>query len=253
MARFYATLDCGIWDDEDGFCTLSAGAQRTYFMLVSQRDIAACGSLALTLRRWSRTCAEKDTEAWLVELIDHEYVLIDEDTEELLVRTFVKWDGGYKHPQRLKAINASAAALRSQPLRTAMAREMQKLGLKPPTAMAQESDDSPTPEPPPPHRLRSEYVSKNHTPETSSLEEGAPAVVDDVEPPEFCSTHMPKGTEKKCGPCGTARLRHQRWVKREARREAERREAASRAITHAVVADIRAAKANAVPRPKEAS
>jgi hypothetical protein len=40
-------------------------------------------------------------------------VLVDEDTEELLVRTFVKWDGGYKHAKRVLAVAAYTKAIRS--------------------------------------------------------------------------------------------------------------------------------------------
>jgi hypothetical protein len=61
MARTYANIDVGIWGDPE-FCALTAGAQRTYFMLITQTDITACGSLALTMRRWSKTCLEQDLD-----------------------------------------------------------------------------------------------------------------------------------------------------------------------------------------------
>lgn len=129
MARVYANIFCAIWDDAD-FCALSSDAQRTYFMLVTQPDITACGLLPLTMRRWSQTVASGDRAslpAALIELEDARFVLVDEDTEELLVRSFAKHDGGYKHAKRLLAVLAYAKSIRSARLRNAVADELRKL------------------------------------------------------------------------------------------------------------------------------
>lgn len=128
MTRTYGYVDCGIWDDPE-FIGLSAGAQRTYFMLITQTDISACGSLALTLRRWSRTCSSDGINSWLLELSDARFVVMDEDTEELLVRTFVKYDGGHKHAKRVMAVVATAKAIKSPTLRYSVASELAKLGV----------------------------------------------------------------------------------------------------------------------------
>jgi len=132
MARAYANIVTAIWLDPE-FCDLSAGAQRTYFMLVTQTDITACGTLPLTLRRWARTVPEAERPSlacWLAELEEHRYVLTDEDTEELLVRTFAKWDGGYKHAKRVLAVVATAEAIRSSRLKHSVATELASLGVE---------------------------------------------------------------------------------------------------------------------------
>ena len=214
MTRQYATFDCGMWDDPEGFASLSSGAQRTYFMLVTQRDIAACGTLPLTLRRWSRTCMDDGTAGWLAELVERSYVLIDEDTEELLVRTFMKWDAGYKHAKRVRAVIASALAIRSLSIRSAALAELASLGVPIPDQNGTELLRSVVTE-----------VSTNHTPETAlqkpetSLPEGEPSGASAEPPSLFCSKH-PNGTEKSCGPCGTAKLRYAAWVKSKAGRDA---------------------------------
>lgn len=131
MARSYGQIMCSIWDDPD-FCQLSAVAQRTYFMLVTQPDITACGSLSLTVRRWARTLPESDRgslEPALRELEAERFVLVDYDTEELLVRTFAKHDGGYKHAKRVLAVIAYAKAVRSPRLRQVVASELAKLNV----------------------------------------------------------------------------------------------------------------------------
>lgn len=146
MARSYTNIVTAIWDDEE-FCQLSAGAQRTYFMLVTQKNVEACGALPLTLRRWAKTVPAAEREllpVWLAELEDHRYVITDDDTEELLVRTFAKWDGGYKHSQRCKAVVATAEAIRSPLLRVAIARELASLGVSTDIRVPLDSDPSPT-------------------------------------------------------------------------------------------------------------
>lgn len=221
MARTYATIDAGIWLDPE-FCALSAGAQRTYFMLITQTDITACGTLALTLRRWSKTCLEQDLKAWLEELAEHRFVLIDEDTEELLVRTFAKWDGGYKHAKRVLAVVATARAIRSIPLHAAIVNELALLGVSVATAKRLDSDSVASDS----RRSVVTEVGNECTPETT-LQEREPEPLDSVEPPsEFCSRH-PKGTESPCGACKIARLRFAAWSKTVAGRDAVARTAAA--------------------------
>src|SRR5882672_6518707 len=150
MARTYGNIVTAIWLDPE-FCALSAGAQRTYFMLVTQPDIAACGTLALTRRRWSKTVATQERDdfpAWLTELERARYVLVDEDTEELLVRTFAKWDGGYKHSQRVQAVIATAESIRSPILRASIATELASLGVRTSIEVTLDRDLSATQEAP---------------------------------------------------------------------------------------------------------
>jgi hypothetical protein len=49
--------------------------------------------------------------------------------------------------------------------------------------------------------------------EAPAAERAAATVIPlrDGEPSPFCSDHSPTGTEKRCGPCGTARKRHELW------------------------------------------
>lgn len=227
MARAYANIVTTIWLDEE-FCALSAGAQRTYFMLLTQTDITACGTLPLTTRRWAATLREADRPdlpGWLDELARERFIIIDHDTEELLVRKFVKWDGGYKHAKRVMAVIATAEAIRSRSLQSVIATELANLGVSTRIAVPPDSEPDPSPVDGGSGRVVVTEVVQESTPGTSLLE-GEPAPLDSVEPPsEFCSSH-PKGTEKPCGPCKTARMRYQRWVNAtEAEAEANRRAA----------------------------
>lgn len=127
--RGYAQIFTSIWSDDD-FRKLSLSAQRLYFVLLSQSDISYAGVLPLTERRWARCCtgtSRADIETTLEELEDRQYVVIDHDTEELLVRSFMRNDGLWKQPKMLGVALREAVATASPHLRQALARELGRL------------------------------------------------------------------------------------------------------------------------------
>lgn len=130
MARNYAQLFTAIWRDED-FKALNGSTQRAYLMLVSQGNISAAGLLPFTLRRWAQLAADT-TVASLRADIEHldriGMVVVDEDTEELLVRSFVRHDNGYRNPRRQPSIRDAAGEVESPRLRRALAVELTRLG-----------------------------------------------------------------------------------------------------------------------------
>lgn len=129
MSRQYGTVATGIWDDED-FQELSEQAQRVYLMLITQVGLTPAGTIPITLRRWTkyskRSTPEGLSEA-LEELSSAHFVVLDWDREELLVRSFVRWDHGYKNTKRLAAIRSAAAAVRSKLLAGVLAHELNRL------------------------------------------------------------------------------------------------------------------------------
>lgn len=97
MARRESRTHVRIWADRD-FTSLSASAQRVYWTVYSQPNINLCGTIALTVGRWAKLASDTTVEdIWtaLKELEAAGYVIIDTETEELLVRSFVRWDGGW--------------------------------------------------------------------------------------------------------------------------------------------------------------
>jgi hypothetical protein len=102
MARTHARILCSIWRDEK-FVALPAELQRFYFLLLSQSDLSLCGVLPYRPKRWSRLTPD-DTLRTVEEAVDGlertGYVVVDRDTDELWIRTFIKWDGilqSHKH------------------------------------------------------------------------------------------------------------------------------------------------------------
>ncbi len=131
MARNYANISTAIWRDDD-FRALTVGAQHAYFLLATQPDISAAGVLPLTLGRWASRAEDStiDTlELALAELAARRFIVIDRDSQELLVRSFVKWDGGYSNSKRRFAIRDAAEQIESDALRRALAAEFERLDL----------------------------------------------------------------------------------------------------------------------------
>lgn len=95
MARTHARLFCSIWNDPV-FTALSVESQRLYLLALSQPNISLCGVVPWTPKRWARFSPESkadDLEHAVVELENAGLVLLDQETEELWVKSFVRYDG----------------------------------------------------------------------------------------------------------------------------------------------------------------
>lgn len=94
MARTIARLQVATLEDPD-FQALTINAQWTYWIILQQQRLTLAGSIDLRPSRWATAAtnanADQITEG-ITELVEHRYVIVDDDTEELLVRTFVRHD-----------------------------------------------------------------------------------------------------------------------------------------------------------------
>jgi hypothetical protein len=225
VARNHAQILSSIWDSEE-FCARSAGAQRTFFMLLSQSDIYATGHLSLTIGRWSQTVANPDLDGWLAELSQHRYVVIDKRTEEVLVRTFMRYDKGYTNVKRLGAIKSSARLVRSGVIRAALIEEAKVIGDQrliqtlciefgspiPQTGIGYATSSQALATSMPNQTVPGSTYVTTEVPGTGNLEQGERSIRQaETEPPLYCSKH-PNGTEAPCGPCGAARKAHKEWL-----------------------------------------
>lgn len=99
MPRDHGRVLCAIWRDKD-FRQRSPEAQRMYMLLLSQSNVNNAGVLPLQVSKWARGCegtSVGDVEAALDELVAHRFVFYDEDTEEVLIRSYMRNDGVLKH------------------------------------------------------------------------------------------------------------------------------------------------------------
>lgn len=131
MARGHGRILTSIWEDED-FLALTEEQQRLYLFLISQPNLNHAGLLPLTLRRWARKAAgltAADLETRLHALAQARFLVLDEDTEELLIRSFVRNDGVWKQPKVMGAMVSGALEISSRVLRRALLEEMDRIPL----------------------------------------------------------------------------------------------------------------------------
>lgn len=131
MARTHARILTRIWRNPD-FLALSGAAQRIYVLALTQDSLNLCGVTLWTSKSWSRLAA--DTSSVLVkravgELVDHDFVETDSDTDELWITSFLRWDGVLKVPNIIKAMSNDFDTIRSGRLRASVVSYLQKCHL----------------------------------------------------------------------------------------------------------------------------
>jgi hypothetical protein len=129
VARDHARFYLSMWDDDD-FIGLSALAKLVYVQLCMQRKLEYSGELTVSVKRWSKAHPDQDTDtirAALAELDAARFVVVDQDTDELLIRSFIRNDQLYKQPNVLRAALRSAFEITSPLLRRALAAELRRL------------------------------------------------------------------------------------------------------------------------------
>lgn len=129
MARSFGRIYTRVWADP-AWRELDVDAQHLYVVLISQTSMNLAGVLPLQVRKWAGCAADWDTErvrAALDRLASDRFVLVSEDTEEVLVRSLIRNDEAYKTPGILKSILKSAEATQGPELRCALAVELGRL------------------------------------------------------------------------------------------------------------------------------
>src|SRR5699024_8060269 len=115
MARSYAQIYLTIWNDPD-FRDVSTDAQWLYFTMLTHPTLTSCGVLEwrearLTAMNADMTIPRLQNAAW--ELGQKRLIVVDPETEEGLVRSFVRHDGILKSPNKTKALVREHAAIAS--------------------------------------------------------------------------------------------------------------------------------------------
>lgn len=119
MARKYAQLHVAIWTDFD-FKALLDVEQHMYFVLLSQPRMNLCGVLdfipsriALCVDHWTTD----DVERLVKGLEAKRYVVVDYDSHELLLRSFLRNDGLLRSHTITKGAASDYAEVMSDKLR----------------------------------------------------------------------------------------------------------------------------------------
>jgi hypothetical protein len=131
MARNHGRILTAIWSDPD-FRALPPDPQRLYVCLVTQPNLNHAGVLPLTLRRWANMAAgltPGEVQEALDVLDDTRFVVVDEDTEEVLIRTLIRHDQVWRQPYVMLAAEGDALSIESPRLRGVLMRELDRLDL----------------------------------------------------------------------------------------------------------------------------
>ena len=148
MAREHGRLLTSIWRDPD-FRARTAEAQRMYAVLISQGIVNNAGVLPLQISKWAKASdhtTEQDVYDALIELFDSRFVYFDEDTEETLIRSFIRNDGVLKQPNIFKNALRCAGSVESPFLRAALAVELRRLKRDDASSVASDLDPNETAE-----------------------------------------------------------------------------------------------------------
>lgn len=130
MARSFGRVFATIWDDDD-YRAVPLQSRFMFVFLVSQQDLDHAGVIPLRVRRWSRSLAVPgaDVEKMLGDLEAAQFVVVDWDAEELLVRSLIRRDEVWKQPNVFKSAVASASACKSSRIKAALLAELRRLDL----------------------------------------------------------------------------------------------------------------------------
>lgn len=129
MARDHARIKTAIWRDPD-FRKLKADEQWLYMTMLSQESLSRCGVLDWRPGRLSALASDQaalKVEKSAKSLEKSRFVVIDRQTEELLVRSHVRHDGVLDRVNMGKAVGRALASVVSLTIRDAVLTELGRL------------------------------------------------------------------------------------------------------------------------------
>lgn len=129
MTREYARVKVKIWADTD-FRDLTDPAQSLYFRLLSSPTMNLCGVADWRPKRiaaLTRGMTAERVEEAAQELVERGYIVVDEDTEEVLIRSFVRHDGLIKTPNIAASMAKDYAGTASALLRGVIVFELVRM------------------------------------------------------------------------------------------------------------------------------
>ena len=135
MARDRANIRTDIWNDDD-FRSLSPQAQLLYLQLLTSATLTYAGVADWRPKRIAALAGGRtsdEVERAARELEAGLYVVIDEATEEVLIRSFLKHDGLLQKPNVTKAMVTAYGQVYSLDLKGVIVHELNRLVEKFPT------------------------------------------------------------------------------------------------------------------------
>lgn len=129
MARTFAHFKTEIWNEDD-FRSLTWAAQHLYVVLWTSAGLSFAGVHDWRPGRIAKTAADMTAEQVIqAGLILHQrlYIVVDEETEEVLVRSFIRNDGLMEQPNVAAAMVRDYGKIASPAIRGVVVHELQRL------------------------------------------------------------------------------------------------------------------------------
>ncbi|WAY18417.1 hypothetical protein OF855_24580 [Mycolicibacterium fortuitum] len=125
----HSEINLAIWGDDD-WLDLTPPAQHLYFVLWTSPQLSYCGAgewhpgrIAAMSKDWT----VQSVEAAAAEISRELFLIIDTNTEEFLLRSWIKHDGLWRKPNMAVSMANARAALASRTLRGVVVHEVQKI------------------------------------------------------------------------------------------------------------------------------
>ncbi|WP_052590839.1 hypothetical protein [Luteipulveratus mongoliensis] len=135
MASDHARIRRDIWGDDD-WRDLTSPAQWLYLHLLSSPALTFCGTTDWRPSRIAAATAElqaTDVETFAEELTRERFILADAESEEVLIRSWIKHDGLLRSPNMSKRLVKDHARVASKVLRAVIVDQLKGLHEKGPT------------------------------------------------------------------------------------------------------------------------
>lgn len=129
MPRDYAQIRPDIWAD-DHWRTLTPGAQWLYMHLLTSPKLSHAGVTdwrPARIAKIARTLTQEGVRKYAEELARERFVLADDETEEIVIRSFVRHDGVLLNPNLWKSLGSAFADIYSAPIKAMVASEVRRL------------------------------------------------------------------------------------------------------------------------------
>lgn len=119
----YGKVHRGIWNDPE-FRDLTPYSKLLYIHFISHPKLTKVGVIDIHEDRWARAIGVEDVTPFVRELEAGRFVILDRDTEELAIRTYVKNDGFVGNWKMICAMWRSWEGVESDALRVALVANM---------------------------------------------------------------------------------------------------------------------------------
>lgn len=128
MARDHARVKTSIWDGD--FTNLRIAEQHLYLALMSNKGLSRCGVVDYIPSRFDHLAADMTASKFakaIAGLCAARFVVLDERTQELLLRTYVRHDGVLDRGNMGKAVGTAFEAVVSPRIKRAVVDELARL------------------------------------------------------------------------------------------------------------------------------